>query len=336
MANNNLLVFDNAGTDPYTSGDFDLLLDENQATVDSRIGNANYDIGHVFCTTGGGLAQTPSVGITGFKAQDASGLPQPTGEFFVSNYVAHEVGHQFGADHTFNANDPNRLASSAYEPGSGSTIMSYAGVISPAEDLQASGDPYFRHHSFEQIIEYVDVTRPTVGSRTSTSNSPTKFIKVTPTNDAPVIGAFEGAVSYLAGSPALVLDTDATVADADSANMDGGKLTLALTVNRQTTDVLTIRNEGVTAGKIGVNGASITYGGVVIGVMAGGTGTTPLTVTFNAGATPAAVQALIRNLTFRSTAAAPSTLMRTVSLKLEDGDGGISSLLTKNINVTLV
>ena len=90
-------------------------------------------------------------------------------------------------------------------------------------------------------------------------------------------------------------------------------------------DRLEIRNEGTGAGQIGVSGANVTFGGTTIGTFTGGTGTTPLVVTLNASATPAAAQALVRNVTYRNVSENPSTATRTARFVLTDGDGGTSA-----------
>ena len=167
-----------------------------------------------------------------------------------------------------------------------------------------------------------------------TSNLPTKSVQVTTTNDAPEIGLFDTAVTYKAKSAAILLDTNATVTDPDSVNFEGGKLTVGLTANAQADDRLEIRNLGTSAGQIGINSSNVTYAGVVIGSFTGGVGLTPLVVTFNANATPIIVQSLLRNLTYRSVSLTPSTLTRTVSVSLTDGDGGASQLSSKEIRVT--
>src|SRR5207249_390473 len=101
-------------------------------------------------------------------------------------------------------------------------------------------------------------------------------------------------------------------------------------------DRLEIRNQGTGAGQIGVSGSNVTFGGVAIGSFTGGAGTTPLVVTLNANATPAAAQALVRNITFKVTGDNPAIVARTVQFVLNDGDGASSTPVTKSISVIAV
>lgn len=161
------------------------------------------------------------------------------------------------------------------------------------------------------------------------------ILKVQAVSNAPVIGAFDAPVTFTANGPEVLVDSNATVTDSDSTNFNGGELIFSITANAQTTDLFAVRNQGTGAGQIGVSGNNITFAGVIIGTKSGGSGSTPFVITLNSSAAVSAVQALLRNVTWKSTSATPSTLPRTISVSLSDGDGGLSSPLTKQINVSL-
>jgi hypothetical protein len=171
IANNEDIIFLNAASDPYTNNNGSVMLGQNQTTCDNIIGSANYDIGHVFSTGGGGIAQLRSPCVNGNKARGVTGLPNPVGDNFDIDFVAHEMGHQYGANHTFN--NPcggNINPSTAFETGSGSTIMAYAGVCPP--NVQPHSDDYFHGISIQEMWTNIKNGQGQCGAQSPTNNLP--------------------------------------------------------------------------------------------------------------------------------------------------------------------
>jgi hypothetical protein len=206
--NTDRLIYTDASTDPYTNDDGASMLGENQATVDAVIGNANYDIGHVFSTGGGGIAGLGVVCVTGAKAEGVTGQSNPVGDSFDIDYVAHEIGHQFKGNHTFNGTSGSAVGNieptTAYEPGSGSTIMAYAGICYP-QNLQANSDPYFHSASYDEVDAF-----------TSTGDARAAF-SITPTgNVPPVISALPAQTTSIPCQTPFALTASATDANGDT------------------------------------------------------------------------------------------------------------------------
>ena len=176
-ATTTMVIFTDPDTDPYDkNAPPNTILDQSQNLMNSVIGAANYDIGHTFTAGTSGLATLGCVCKNADKARGTTGLPNPFGDPFDVDFVAHEIGHQFNAKHTFNAATGNcagsqRDAASAVEPGSGVTVMGYAGICG-TNDLAVNSIAYFHNKSFDQIVQYVTSAAGGCGVVSNTGNQP--------------------------------------------------------------------------------------------------------------------------------------------------------------------
>lgn len=170
IANNDAVIYTNSSTDPYSpAAQMNNWNSQLQSTLTSVIGEANYDVGHLFGASGGG-GNAGCIGCVCTNGSKGSGYTSPSdgipsGDNFDIDYVAHELGHQFGGNHTFS--NTNEGTGVNMETGSGSTIMGYAGITS--QDVQPHSDAFFHAISIQQITN--NIKAKTCPVSTSTGNS---------------------------------------------------------------------------------------------------------------------------------------------------------------------
>ena len=167
IANNDAVIYTSASSDPYSAAaQMSNWNSQLQSTLTSVIGEANYDVGHLFGATGGG-GNAGCIGCVCTNGSKGSGYTSPadgipSGDNFDIDYVAHELGHQFGGNHTFSMS--NEGTGVNMEPGSGSTIMGYAGIT--AQDIQPHSDAFFHAISIQQITNNIKAKTCPVSTNT--------------------------------------------------------------------------------------------------------------------------------------------------------------------------
>jgi hypothetical protein len=175
VANNDLVVYFDPTTDPYPdtcdgtggancSGPY---ITPNVSTLGARIGDPNFDIGHLLTRVFGGVAALSSA-CTSSKAVGISGIPRGgDADPLSALVVVHEFGHQLGALHTFNGTRGrcagNATLAAAWEPGGGSTPMAYPGACpvggaAPSDNLVTFADPWFHHGSYREMVSFITGT----------------------------------------------------------------------------------------------------------------------------------------------------------------------------------
>lgn len=179
VAKNDTIEFLNPTTDPFTgNSNSSTLIGESQTVVNGFIGAGNYDIGHTFSTGAGGRASLGVVCDNARKARGVTGRANPTSDTFDVGFVAHEIGHQFNANHTWNGQGaPSCTAGeysqpSAVEPGSGVTIMSYQGLCNATNNLEPHilNLPVFHAFSLDEMGNYIKGAGNACPVKTATGN----------------------------------------------------------------------------------------------------------------------------------------------------------------------
>lgn len=181
VANSSQLIFLNPAADPYTNGNPDVMMNENQLLIDNTIGSANYDIGHVFGTGNSSRTTFFTLCNTTSKAKVVSGFQNPLGDLFDVNQVAHTLGHVFGASDNYNSNNtaclPDASVAFGMEPGSGTTIMSAAGTCG-TDNIQPQNDAFFHSWSYNSITEFLSSTWSGCKGIITTGNTPPRILSM--------------------------------------------------------------------------------------------------------------------------------------------------------------
>lgn len=198
VPDNDKLIYLDPATDPYEGTEVFDWMEQNQAVVTNLVGSANFDLGHVFSVYVTGSA----VGVAGGrvcnnsnKARACSSAPQPNAEYFYL-VTAHEMCHQMTGDHTWNTCTTDltdqRRSASTMEPGSGSTIMSYAGSCG-SNNVQGSKDGYFHVRSIDQVRAFYTTGSGTCASSTDTDNTAAPEVTIISPNNVfiPILTPFQ-------------------------------------------------------------------------------------------------------------------------------------------------
>ncbi|MFG2037516.1 M12 family metallo-peptidase [Dactylosporangium sp. NPDC048998] len=258
-------------------------LSRNRIVLGQLIGASNYDIGHIgLGVNGGGVA---SLGVVGgnTKAQGCTGIPAPVGDYYAVDYVSHEMGHQFAGNHTFNGTQyncsgGNRNAGTSVEPGSGSSIMAYAGICQQ-DNLQPHSDPYWSQRSYTEITTYITSNRAAINAVQTASlydfdtNGDSFTLRYNGNDSAPIVrgvnyttAGIKAAIEGIAGWPAGATATVAAFGGSGTLNDTGFQVTFGGTLASTKVGLLSLTNASGASGFVGetAKGGAIDNGGFIV------------------------------------------------------------------------
>ncbi|MBN3924983.1 DUF4347 domain-containing protein [Nostoc sp. NMS4] len=354
--NNGSLIFNSDGSFTYTpNAGFqgidafsykanDAIADSNIATVSLYVGNQAPTVtlsstNPTYYENAPGIFIDPNATVADFDSQDFdfgkltvhfSNIATVDDRLIIQNSTTNQIQ----VNDTSILYDNSLIATFSGGIGTQDLVISFNSKATPTA-VQA----LLRSVSYTNISENPSTTPRTISfvltdGDGGTSTTVSKTINVTAINDAPTISLPGTNPTYTENDPAIFIDPNATVADFDSQDFDFGKLTVHFSNIATVDDRLIIQNS--TTNQIQVNDTSILYDNSLIATFSGGIGTQDLVISFNSKATPTAVQALLRSISYANISENPSTTPRTVSFVLTDGDGGTSSTVFKTINFTAV
>lgn len=347
-----VIIFRPNAVDDYSAGSFIHLLDQPGTAMTTGITLIEKDvtIGDVTLSAGGFLFTQQSIveesSIYHFSADDVgAGTTSGTLSTLISSVDMDVNWNNFVGVMVINED--------LYLDG---TMVPAGSIVTTL----AGGDSFVGANGItvnEDEIIYLSVTSTTMGSGSTVANATLLFDggeiglnnsakkmnnltiieEIVPANTDPEITLAATTLNYTEQDPPTVIDAAASLVDPDSANFDTGVLHVELTVGGSANDRLSINHQGTGAGQVGVSGNTVSYANVTIGSLSGGgSGSEPLVIVFNDNATVAAVQAVMRNVTYENQSPNPSTAQRTATFTVTDGDGGSSIAVARNINVSSV
>jgi trimeric autotransporter adhesin len=216
-------------------------LTRNRIVAGLLVGAENFDVGHLALGgNGGGIASLGVVGLNN-KAQGCTGISPPTGDVFAIDFVAHELGHQFAGNHTFNGtlgncSGANRSAANSVEPGSGTSVMAYAGICGN-DNTQSNSDPYFSQRSFDEIVTHTSAAEQVINEvqqaaiTNFTTNGQQFQLRFGGVDSVPIVrgtnfttAGVQAAVQGIAGWPAGATVTIGALTDTGFSITFGGTL----------------------------------------------------------------------------------------------------------------